>query len=95
MKRRQYTEEYKEEAVRLALESGKPKAQVARELGLNENLLYKWIDKHEHARANGLSVPAYNKEQEELRRLQAQVKQLKLENEILKKAAAYFAKEQL
>ena len=43
MNRRQYTSEFKTEAVRLARYSGKPVAQVARDLGINDNMLYKWM----------------------------------------------------
>lgn len=92
-KRRVFDREFKREAVRLARESGKPKAQIARELGISDGLLHKWLEQHDEAKARGLTPEQFKAEQEELRRLRADVKRLKLENEILKKAAVYFAKE--
>ena len=92
---RKHSEEFKKEAVRLALESGKPKAAVARELGITASLLYTWIKKYDEATSRGLTVEEHKAEQEEMRKLKAQVKKLQQENAILKKAAAYFAKDQL
>ena len=92
---RKHSEEFKKEAVRLALESGKPKAVVARELGISSSLLYAWIKKYDEAASRGLTVEEHNAEQEEMKRLKAEIKKLQQENAILKKAAAYFAKDQL
>ena len=91
--RRVFDQEFKREAVRLARESGRPKAQIARELGISDGLLHKWLGQYDDAKARGLTPEQLKAEQEDLRRLRADVKRLKLENEILKKAAAYFAKE--
>lgn len=88
--RRTYTDEFKQEAVRLAQNSGKPKAQVARELGISDGMLHGWMAKHEQADPKGITLEAVS--QENLR-LARELKQAKLEIEILKKAAAYFAKE--
>ena len=93
--RRQFTEEFKAEAVRLARESGKPKAQVARELGISDGLLHSWIGKYQQAEHKGVTVEDIKREQEELNRLRRDNRRLKEENEILKKAAAYFAKESM
>jgi len=91
---RQHTEEFKQEAVRLAKESGQPKAHIARQLKISTSLLYLWIDKYDEAKAKGLTPAQHHAEKEELRKLKAEVKQLKLENDILKKAAGYFARNQ-
>lgn len=93
--RKTYTDEFKREAVRLALESGKPKAQVARELGISDGMLHGWINKQQQAKTKGMSVEELRAEQAEINRLKRELKQAKQEVEILKKAAAYFAKESL
>ena len=90
-KNRQHSEEFKQEAVRLALESGKPKAQVALELDISEGLLYTWISKYDEARSRGLTVEEYQQEKAKMRRLKAENKRLQVENSLLKKASAYFA----
>jgi len=90
-----YTEEFKKEAVRLALESGKPKSAIARELGITTSLLYAWIKKYDEANSRGLTMDEYKAEQEEIKQLKVENKKLKQENAILKKATAYFAKDQL
>jgi len=91
--RRQHTEEFKKEAVRLAQSCGKPIAQVARDLGVTDGLLHAWIGKHKEAESKGVSTEDLKREKEEMMRLRREVKNLKEENEILKKAAAYFARE--
>jgi transposase len=91
--RRSFSDEFKEQAVRLVLEEGKPIARVARELDLTASALTEWV---KHARADrskgrtGLTTA----EREELARLKKEVRELKLERDILKKAAAFFAKHQ-
>jgi len=97
-RRRQYTSEFKQEAVRLSQESGKSLAQVARELGVRADLLQKW--KRQVEQGNGLSgaavFPGPGKlppQEEELRRLRKEVETLRQERDFLKRAAAYFAKE--
>ena len=94
-KNRKHSEEFKKEAVRLALESGKPKAVLARELGISVSLLYAWIKKYDEATSRGLTVEEHKAEQEEMKRLKFENKKLQQEIAILKKAAAYFAKDQL
>lgn len=89
-----YNEEFKKEAVRQALESGKPKSQVARELDVGVGLLYGWIKKSDEAKTKGSTPKELGDEKAEYRRLQSENKRLKEEVEILKKAAAYFAKNQ-
>ena len=89
-----YSEEFKKEAVRRALESGKPKSRVARDLDVGIGLLYGWIRKSEEAMSKGLTPKEFDDEKADFRRLQAENKRLKEEVEILKKASAYFAKNQ-
>ncbi|MES2636915.1 MAG: transposase [Pseudomonadota bacterium] len=90
-----YTDEFKQEAVRLALNSTHTKSQIARDLGISVSLLYAWMNKFDAATSRGLSPADVAAEQTELRQLKAQVKQLKIENDILKKAAGYFARDQV
>ena len=94
-KPKQYSEEFKQEAVRLALESGNTKAAIARDLNICVSLLYTWIKKYDEAKVKGLTPAELDSEKKQMRQLQAEIKALKTENAILKKAAAYFAKEQL
>ena len=89
--RRKYTQEFKEESVKLVTEQGYSVAEAARNLGVNPNLLTKWKNKMQDWQAAGITNPQVL--QEELRRLRKENKNLKMEREILKKAAAFFAKE--
>lgn len=93
-KNNSYDEAFRQEAVRLALESGKPKSQVAHDLGIAQSLLYSWIAKYDEAASKGLSVEEYQAEKDELKRLQRENKRLQDEIDLLKKASAYFAKHQ-
>jgi transposase len=93
-KRKTYTAEFKREAVRLVTEHHYGVAEAARNLGINPNMLRRW--KRESAdQANG-AFPGNGRlspEQEELHRLRAENTRLRLEREILKKAAAFCANE--
>jgi transposase-like protein len=96
MARRTYTAEFRQEAVRLAREakrSGKTIREVARGLGMHENTLSLWVrrDDSEHA-GSGKNTEGLTPEQE-LEQLRKENRILKMEREILKKAAAFFAKE--
>lgn len=90
-----YTREFKLEALRLMETSDRPAAEIARELGIPRNRLYKWKDqlvsKGDKA-FTGAGRPS-QADQSELATLKQENERLKEENEILKKAAAYFAKE--
>ncbi len=90
-KRRSYTREFKEEAVKLISEQGYSYAEAGRNLGVNPNQLSRW--KREIDGDNG-DVGSTALLQAELKRLRKENKRLKLEREILKKAATFFAKEQ-
>ncbi len=94
--RRVFSREYKLEAVKLVTERGVSVAQAARDLGLHENVLRKWVraqrDDPPHAfPGHGQMKP----EAGELDRLRKEVQRLRAERDILKKAAAYFARESL
>ena len=89
-----YPEDFRREAVALALSSDESRASVARRLGVNETTLRNWVANQlaEEARQRDpLAVTA--SEFEELRRLRREVEELRTEREILRKAAAYFAQE--
>jgi transposase len=88
-----YTDECKESAVKLANESSKSIAQTARDIGVNENTLHTWIGKYSRPVENAKTVRTDEHLYEELRRLKKEVAQLTEERNLLKKAAAYFAKE--
>lgn len=91
-KRRNYTKEFKEEAVKLVSEQGYSYAEAGRNLGVNPNMLSRWKREIE---GEGVAPPGSTVAlQAELKRLRKENKQLKQEREILKKAAAFFAKEQ-
>jgi len=88
--RRSYTTEFKLQAVRQVLETDKTAAEVSRKLGIGSNLLLRWCKEHDQLEA--LPKTEESKE-DEIRRLRTELKSLKEDNDILKKAAAYFAKE--
>jgi len=93
-KRRQYTKEFKIEAVRLIVEEGRPISEVARELGIGENLLHRWKKKSEEGKIDPFPGQGrLSPEDEELRRLRRENKRLRMEHEILKKAVAIFSEE--
>jgi transposase len=94
MRRRKFTREFKVEAVRLIKDRGVSAAQAARDLDVHENVLRKWVK--ELATDPGQAFPGNGQmkpEQIEIDRLRREVTKLKAERDILKKAAAYFARE--
>jgi transposase len=92
-KRKNYTQEFKEEAVKLITEQGYSFAEAGRNLGVNPNLLSRWKRDIEGDSNRDLSPASAVSVQSELKRLRKENKQLRMEREILKKAAAFFAKE--
>ena len=92
-KRRKYTDEFKSEAVKLVHESGRPVAQVARDLGISDNVLYRWMGEERQAQSRGSTRAAVRVEAEELTRLRRENDTLKKERDFLKRAAAFFARE--
>ena len=94
--RRTFSREFKLEAVRLIKDRGVSVAQASRDLGLHENVLRKWVrdaaaDPQHAFPGQGQMKP----ELAEIDRLKKEVAKLKMERDILKKAAAYFAKESM
>jgi transposase len=92
--RRTFSREFKLEAVRLVRDRGVSAAQAARDLDIHENVLRNWM-RQQAADAEG-AFPGHGRmkpEQQEIERLRREVVKLKAERDILKKAAAYFAKE--
>ncbi len=93
-KRQQFTSEFKREAVRLLKAGDRPAAVAARELGIPRNRLYKWAQDLEKKGATAFAGSGRPKASgDELAALKRENARLKAENEILKKAAAYFARE--
>lgn len=91
-KRRSYSPEFKEEAVKMVIETSRPIAQVAKELGIIEQTLGNWVTAYRRDHADdepALSVP----ERARLREMERELREIRIENDFLKKAAAYFAKE--
>ena len=93
LKRRRYTEEFKQEAVQLVRESAHPVAQVARDLGIPDNVLYRWTAQHRQAEAHGTTRAAQRAEAEEFTRLKRELARVTQERVFLRRAAAFFAKE--
>ncbi len=89
-KRRNYTEDFKRDAVALVTEQGYKTSEAARSLGIGDNLIRRWKREFEEE-ASGVQLGA--DEREELKRLRKENRLLRMEKEILKKASAYFAKE--
>jgi transposase len=89
-----YTAEFRESAVKLAAESDKPVAQTAGDLGINENTLHTWIGKYTRPLDTNKSVRTDEHLYEELKRLKKENARLIEGRDLLKKAAAHFAKEQ-
>lgn len=97
-KRRQFTPEFKLEAVRMANDSERPLSQVARELGIRADMLRTWRRQAESRAglAPGDVFPGNGKltsQEEEIRHLRRELEQVKQERDFLKKATAYFARE--
>jgi transposase len=92
--RRNYTKEFKADAVSLVVEQGYSSAEVGRRLGVSENNVNRWVrqyrDKNESTSPDGLTREQL---EAELKRLRKENKRLEMEREILKKAAAFFASE--
>lgn len=89
--RKKYTPEYRQEAARLVIDTGRPIAEVARELNLGEALLGRWVKKERDRTRDGQAADLDVDERAELDRLRREVAELKMDNEFLGKAAAFFA----
>jgi len=91
-KRRAFTKEFKAQEVRVVRESGKV-GTIARELDLTETALRSWVRQAEVDAGRGASGALTTEEREELGRLRRENRTLRMERDILKKATAFFAKE--
>ena len=86
--RRRFSDEFKSEAVKLVKQSNRSMADLAMELGINAKSIGEWVKRAEES---GQAIE--EDERVELRRLRKEVSELRMEREILKKATAFFAKE--
>ena len=90
--KKNYSPEFREEAVKLVIETSRPIAQVAKELGIHEGTLGNWVNTYRREHVG--DEPALTvSERARLRELERETRELRMENEFLKKAAAYFAKD--
>ena len=92
-RRRAFTAEFKAEAVRLCRVGDRSLRRVAIDLDLTETALREWVRRADADAGNGPEEALTTAERDELRELRKRVKRLEMEREILKKAAAFFAKE--
>ena len=86
-----YPSEFKESAVKLAIEADQPIAQTAKELGINVNTLHTWIGKYSRPKAASLRTTEHHFD--EIKQVKKELARVTQERDLLKKAAAYFAKE--
>jgi transposase-like protein len=91
-KYRKFTPEFRDEAARMVVETSRPIAEVARELGINETSLGNWVRAYREKHA-GDEPPLQMSERARLRELERENRELRAKNEFLSKAAAYFAAE--
>jgi transposase len=91
-KYRKFSPEFREEAARMVVETSRPIADVARELGINDTSLGNWVRAYRQKHA-GDEPPLQLSERARLRELERRNRELEMENAFLKKAAAYFARE--
>ena len=92
MSKVQYTDEFKAEAVKQVVERGFPAVEVAARIGVPKHTLYSWVQKVRKAVKPEATAPVSKNDSAEVRRLKAELRRVTEERDILKKAAAYFAK---
>lgn len=92
--RRKFTPEYKAEAVELVINSARPVAEIARDLGINEGTLGNWVNAAKK-RGEIKEKPLDINERARLKELEQEVRRLKMERDLLKKAAAWFASQNM
>jgi len=91
-RRRKFTPEYKDEAVKMVIETSRPIAEIAREIGVNEGTLGNWVNKYRKEHADE-EPPLTISERARLRELEKENRELRMKTEFLGKAAAFFAQE--
>lgn len=91
IKQQGYSAEFKESAVRLAIESQQPMSRTAKELGVTKTTLYTWVNKYSKPKESTMRTDEHL--YDELKRLKKELARVTQERDLLKKAAAYFAKE--
>lgn len=90
--RRSFSAEFKDEAVKLVLDTSRPIAEIAREIGVHEGTLGSWVKAYRQAHADE-EPPLTISERARLRELERENRELRMQAEFLKKAAAFFAQE--
>jgi transposase len=93
MQRRQFTEEFKREALKLSRQLGANKAAIARDLGIGANLLSRWARELDGESTNSRSSKSDAVSSQEYERMRRELAKVKMERDILKKALGYFAAE--
>jgi transposase-like protein len=91
-RRRKFTPEFKDEAVKLVIDTSRPIAEVAREIGVNEGTLGNWVNRYRVDHADE-EPPLAISERARLRELERENRELRMKSEFLGKAAAFFAQE--
>lgn len=91
-KRSKFTVTFKDEAVKMVIDNSRPIAEVARELSINPGTLGNWVDKYRDSHPVE-DEPLTVSERIRLKELEAEVRELRMKNEFLGKAAAFFARE--
>ncbi len=94
-KSKRYSKEYKLDAARLVVEHGYTFKEAAKRLGVTDWSIRQWVQKFRQSGQLSAAGSSQSEAADELRRLRKENKRLQLENEILKKAAAYFAKDSI
>jgi transposase len=91
--RKEYDKEFKRETVRLIIQSGKRTSEVAKDLGINPNVIYRWLKQYNEDSENSFPGKGHQKPaEEELRKLKKQLADVTEERDILKKAISIFSK---
>jgi transposase len=91
---KRYDKSFKEQAIRLVLEQGCSVPSVAKDIGVHDNTMYKWINQYKEHKDHAFPGSGnLRPEDEELRKLRKRITDLEMENEILKKVTAIFAKD--